>query len=84
MTEKINKKSRKRQHENNDELIDLKIEKKKKIENENLNEDEKQEYKKILLFNNEVNKPVQHVIKLLNVPYGFFEKEMNGYFRFHF
>ncbi|KAL7078008.1 hypothetical protein ACQ4LE_002468 [Meloidogyne hapla] len=80
-------KTRKRQHVK-DELIDFKTEKiankKLKIENEETKQqkDEKKQLKDKEMNEKQLNgeHQVQHVIRLSNVPYGFFEKEMNGYF----
>uniref|UniRef100_A0A914LJS5 RRM domain-containing protein n=1 Tax=Meloidogyne incognita TaxID=6306 RepID=A0A914LJS5_MELIC len=85
-------KTRKRQRvkdELNSELnSDIELEKidnkKFKIENEETKQKDKKQLKnkekgkKQQHFNEESK--IQHVIRLSNVPYGFFEKEMNGYF----
>ncbi|CAK5060976.1 unnamed protein product [Meloidogyne enterolobii] len=83
-------KTRKRQRvkdelngELNSDIENEKIDNKKlKIENEETKQKVKKQLKnkeeKQHQFNEESK--IQHVIRLSNVPYGFFEKEMNGYF----
>ncbi|KAF7636375.1 SAM domain-containing protein [Meloidogyne graminicola] len=72
-------KTRKRQHSLKEELTET-TNVEKTLNNKKLKIEE--EENKHLTKQNENNeeKPIQHVIRISNVPYGFFEKEMNGYF----